>query len=81
MILAFFGIICSVIVGELDMILECLNLAKCYGLIVIGIAVVYIVILATVILHYYANILKYKKIGIVLDEIYKERSEGKESNQ
>ena len=81
MLLAIIGVIVPIILGLINTCLIYFEALRIVYIIVCIVSILYILVLAVVILCYFKRVLKYKKIGIVLDEIYKERFEGKESKQ
>ena len=80
MLITMVGTIISIILGLIDAELINCEPLKILCTIAYIVALFYVIVLACVITNYMEHILKYKKIGIVLDEIYKERFEGKEAN-
>lgn len=79
--LSIIGVIASVVMSQLDVIINHLGETICLYFTIFIIFSIYMMFLVVLILRYIENVLKYKKVGIVLDEIYKEIFEGKESKQ
>ncbi len=79
--LSIVGIILSVFVGQLDTIIDFFGGAGCSYLILLSIFFFYMIFVTVIIRRYMGHVLIYKKIAIILEEIYKEKFEGESSSK